>query len=127
MKLRVMRAASAFILAGTLLAGCGDLAGQTPYASSAAQAVQAAEPAAHAAGPAAQGVMSGAKKATPEGGAGLLSGWPQPLRSLQAAGSAAARGAFVGDWWQSVSNRFVGEAHGLAGGGRLLEARPQQR
>lgn len=127
MKLRVTRAASAFILAATLLAGCGEPADQSSYAPSAIQAAEAAQSVAQATRSAAQSVVSGAKKATSEDGSDVLSQWPQPLQTLRSAGSAATSGASVADWWRSIFNRFANEDHGLAGGGKILEFQPQPR
>ena len=123
MKLRVTRAASAFILAATLLTGCGEPVGQSSYAPSAIQAAQAARSAVQTARSAAQDAVSSAKKAASEGGSGLLSQHPQPPRALRSAGS----GTSVADWWRGVFNRFASEDHGLAGGGKILEAQPQPR
>lgn len=124
MKRRVTRAASAFILATTLLAGCGQPADQSSFGPSAVQTAQAARSAVQAGHSAAQAV-TGAKKGATEGAA--LSWWPQPERLLESARSAAAPPKSVADWWRGVFNKIASNHQGLAGGGKVLETRPRPR
>jgi hypothetical protein len=123
MKRHITRLASSFILAATLLSGCGDLSSQSPYASAARQAAQVVQ----AGQDAAQGALSVAKKNTAEEASKTFSWSEQSLALARSVQSAAASKQSVADWWRNMYATLLRDAHGAAGGVKILEMQPQPR
>lgn len=99
MKRSIARAAGSLILAAGLLAGCGSVAGESPYASAANRAFQRGYPAAAAA------TRSGSSAP-----ASPLAWWRRPMDLVRQAGAAEDAAKFAADRLREMGSKLGGPA-----------------